>query len=238
MKPWVYIKAGKEKAKAGAEKVKSGIKSLPFQSIAEEKIPQETRIKYPVLEKLIPKTNFIICGFFILFLFVLFFNASGGSRRASPLTQFQCIRTDDDRGIIITNYTGSSAKVIIPARINGMPVQRIGDSAFEDNNFVTSLVIPNSVNYIGMDAFNGMQNLSKLTLPASSELVIGIDAFADLPELRALVIPNSIRRVRFTNMDGLIINSPDSWDWSFLSSTRLIRRTRQTLGEWGYRTIK
>ena len=53
----------------------------------------------------------------------------------------------------ITGYVGQSENVVIPSKINGMPVQRIGDYAFESYNNITSIMIPDSVKSIGYGAF-------------------------------------------------------------------------------------
>ena len=56
----------KEKAteaiKIGADKVNKRVGLLPFRAMAEKKISAETKAKYPILDKLIPFANQIVCG--------------------------------------------------------------------------------------------------------------------------------------------------------------------------------
>ncbi len=49
--------------------------------------------------------------------------------------------------------------VVIPATYNGLPVNRIEDSAFQDVAGVYTIYLPNSVTSIGDDAFSGCSNL-------------------------------------------------------------------------------
>jgi hypothetical protein len=75
--------------------------------------------------------------------------------------------TIDNRAIIITKYTGFGGAVTIPSTITGLPVTRIGDTAFSDCTNLTSVTIPNSVTGIGNDAFDGCTSLASVTIPNS-----------------------------------------------------------------------
>jgi hypothetical protein len=57
-------------------------------------------------------------------------------------------------GGIITGYTGSGPDVIIPDRIDGIPVTAISNSVFKDRN-LTSVSIPDNIKNIGPNAFAG-----------------------------------------------------------------------------------
>jgi hypothetical protein len=57
-------------------------------------------------------------------------------------------------GGIITGYTGSGQELVIPDRIDGIPVTAISNSAFKDKN-LTSVSIPDNVKNIGPNAFAG-----------------------------------------------------------------------------------
>ena len=75
----------------------------------------------------------------------------------------------DDRmnGYSVRLAEGGAApsELIIPSEINGKPVVRIEEGAFEDCTQITSAVIPDSVKEIGSGAFRGCNNIGELELP-------------------------------------------------------------------------
>lgn len=80
----------------------------------------------------------------------------------------------------IKKYNGNDAVVNIPSEINGIPVETIGNAAFQDNTTITSVTIPASVTEIGANAFAGCTKLtsvnyigdwSKLTIQSGNPAV-------------------------------------------------------------------
>ncbi|MDR1674559.1 MAG: leucine-rich repeat protein [Oscillospiraceae bacterium] len=69
----------------------------------------------------------------------------------------------------------SSTDVVIPRKINGLPVLVIGESAFLGHKDLTSVVIPYGVTEIQWSAFQGCTNIERISIPES---VIKIDPFA------------------------------------------------------------
>ena len=61
--------------------------------------------------------------------------------------------------------TASGDIIIIPTKYNGYPVTSIRSNAFEYCYNLTSVVIPDSVQFIGSSAFAGCGNLQEMTLP-------------------------------------------------------------------------
>ena len=117
--------------------------------------------------------------------------------------------TDKKGGITITKYIGKSKKVVIPAKINNLPVVAIGDHAFREKMLI-SVTIPDSVATIGQLAFFD-NKLTKLTIP-NSVTSIGEGAFRD-NKLTKLTIPNSVTSIgegafRYNKLAKLTI--PDS----------------------------
>jgi PKD repeat protein len=123
--------------------------------------------------------------------------------------------TINNGAITITGYTCSGGAVNIPSMINGLPVTVIG-AAFENNNNVTSVTIPDSVTSIGDHAFDSCYNLTSVTIGNSvthigewafsvcnltnvtipnSVTSIGDGAFNDCPLLTNVTIPNSITSI-------------------------------------------
>ena len=85
-------------------------------------------------------------------------------------------------GLKVTYENGGGTDVVIPSQIDGKPVAAIGNSAFRDSDTglglgITSVIIPNTITSIGVNAFKG-NKLTNVEIP-SSITRIGDYAFAD-----------------------------------------------------------
>jgi hypothetical protein len=87
----------------------------------------------------------------------------------------------------------ASGLVEIPAMIEGKPVTRIGDRAFQTREGVTSVTIPPGVTRIGSDAFNSCYRLATVSIP-SSVTDIGKGAFG-YTSLRSVNLPPGLTRI-------------------------------------------
>lgn len=67
--------------------------------------------------------------------------------------------TETDEGVIISNYIGSDAIVVIPEEINGKPVTVIEIRAFLTRDSIRAIKLSDSVKEIGREAFMGCKNL-------------------------------------------------------------------------------
>jgi len=156
--------------------------------------------------------------------------ASRSSGKESPASDFSYGLTDDGRGVKITGYTGKGGAVVIPSKIEGMPVLEIGENAFQgeqnknrnppnNRDAITSIVVPNSVEVLGT-GFNGlsanfdnMAELTSVTLPDGLK-VIPNNAFSYCKKLRRINLPASLEEIHafaFSNcgeLTDLVI--PDS----------------------------
>lgn len=94
----------------------------------------------------------------------------------------------DEASQTITGYTGEDIDIVIPKRINGLEVLKIGFNTFNDKN-LESVIIPDTVTTIGTQAFMD-NNLQSLYLP-DSVVQISYGAFQNniLKEVR---LPNNI----------------------------------------------
>ena len=68
------------------------------------------------------------------------------------------------------------------------------DEAFFNQSHITSIVIPNSVNYIGSSAFEGCSSLKSIVLPSNIE-ELKIFTFKNCSSLKSVVLPKKITRI-------------------------------------------
>ena len=80
----------------------------------------------------------------------------------------------DDGTVMLTKYTGSEEKVVIPSEIDGKAVTVIGDYAFFKNQTMRSVRIPDGVYILGYACFSACPQLKEAYIPES---VMNIDLF-------------------------------------------------------------
>jgi hypothetical protein len=102
---------------------------------------------------------------------------------------------DIDVSGTITNYSGSSKDIVIPANISGIPVTSIGVKAFKKKK-LTSVTIPNNVVSINEYAFQ-VNKLITVIIP-NSVTSIGELAFY-LNDLTSITIGNNVTFTRGDN---------------------------------------
>lgn len=110
-----------------------------------------------------------------------------------------------DTFAVITLYIGGGSEVHIPSSVEGLPVVKIADKAFQDNTVVSRVVIPDGVYVIGAYAFDGCASLREIDIP-SSMMVIDECAFSGCASLYEIHIPDSvvsIGRYAFENCASL-----------------------------------
>ena len=73
---------------------------------------------------------------------------------------------DSDGNATITDVsTEISGKVEVPETIDDHKVIAIGNYAFQDCSGITEIIVPDSVESIGVGAFKGLNQLANITLP-------------------------------------------------------------------------
>lgn len=93
----------------------------------------------------------------------------------------------------ITKYVESDTVVVIPSKINGVPVETIGNTAFQ-NSAVTSVTIPDSVTAIYSGAFANCSQLTNISIP-NSVTYIGFSAFNSCTSLKSITLPSSLSSI-------------------------------------------
>ena len=134
-------------------------------------------------------------------------SGSNGSSAQQPAKLWE-YSLDDDKNATITAYNGYSSSLVIPTKIDGYTVTKIGDRAFANNTRLVMVVIPDSVTVIGNYAFNGCTSLSKVNLSKTIE-TLNYGAFQNCTSLVEIEIPKSLKNAHFnTNLYDDIISAP------------------------------
>ena len=110
--------------------------------------------------------------------------------------------------VTITGYTGSDEHVVIPSEIEGLPVKAIGDTfeehgnfsygigyAFNSNKTLKSVVIPDTVESLGVMSFASCEALETVQFSANLR-VIDQDAFFYCRALKEVILPDSLQELR------------------------------------------
>ena len=102
--------------------------------------------------------------------------------------------TASDGNVTITGYDGSDVDVNIPPEINGGTVVSIGESAFQENTSINSVIIPDSITSIGNGAFYNCASLASVTIP-DSITSIGSYTFDHCTSLASVTLPDSVTSI-------------------------------------------
>ena len=91
----------------------------------------------------------------------------------------------DDKTVVITEYKGEGTSVVVPDKIDGMPVVELSNDLFYQNQKIESLTLGKNVERIGSNCFAGCSFLKNVTL---NERIwsIGAYAFSGTPWLSAM----------------------------------------------------
>lgn len=121
----------------------------------------------------------------------------------NPATDFEYRVSEDQSGIIITKYVGTSKHVIIPSEIEGMPVISIhyvtdwqiqrNIGAF-DGSDIQSVVIPESVKVLNLAFFECAQ-LREVTFWGDSQLYSLFGAFEGCTSLEKIDLSNTAVKI-------------------------------------------
>ena len=104
--------------------------------------------------------------------------------------QYRIVPGTDGNYAIITGGDASE-DLVIPGKIDGIPVREIDRSAFSGNLSLKTLTIGQGVRSIGMNAFEGCPNLAEVILPGSLTF-IDKDAFRNCDSLREISMPGIV----------------------------------------------
>lgn len=96
--------------------------------------------------------------------------------------------TIEDGYAVILQYTGNDSTVNIPETLGGYPVVVIDDGVFYNNQTIQTVNIPDSVEYIGRQAFMHCENLAEVNF-SGYFAELDEEAFAYCTSLTAFEVP-------------------------------------------------
>ena len=94
----------------------------------------------------------------------------------------------------ITGYTGTATALSIPAKVEGVQVRSIGNSAFKDMASINGVYIPSGVTSIGDYAFAECISMNSVSIP-SSVTSIRRFAFSGCTNLPSVSIPSGVTSI-------------------------------------------
>lgn len=103
------------------------------------------------------------------------------------------IYNETEEGLEVTGYNGTNPEIVIPSMFKSVLVIGIADNAFSNRDDIESVTIPNTVTYIGANAFKDLISLTTIKFEPQSKLQIIKDhAFNNSRLLTSIEIPQSV----------------------------------------------
>lgn len=94
----------------------------------------------------------------------------------------------------LTDEGKEASEIVVPSKIDGGSVSRIGYQAFADCTNLTSVVLPDSVKTIENEAFKNCSSLESVVLPNGLTEIEG-HTFSDCSSLSTITIPNTLTTI-------------------------------------------
>jgi len=128
--------------------------------------------------------------------------------------EFKEFKTEPyDGGLVITKYTGNEKDVKIPERKGKKEIIGIYGTAFQENNKIETVFIPDTITFIGRYSFKGCSSLKSINIPDSVKEILSF-TFDHCTSLISINIPDSVTEIQeaaFNNCTSLTnIYIPDS----------------------------
>lgn len=99
-----------------------------------------------------------------------------------------------DNTVEITAYKGTDTDVVVPAKLGGKIVSRVGELAFSNNKNIVTLKISDGIKKISDDAFQGCTSIKTVVLP-NSITEIGFGAFQGCVSLSEINLPTKLKTI-------------------------------------------
>lgn len=110
----------------------------------------------------------------------------------------------DDGTASLEKYLGQDKSVTLPTKLGGKKVTQVGEKAFESNNYIEKLVIPEGYTFLDEWAFGWCDNLSSVKLPSTLKGVC--NSFPACDKLTHVDVPDDIENMYFMfwGCEGLV----------------------------------
>lgn len=138
---------------------------------------------------------------FWLFLCIILFScfsvsvmAEDDTNTIKSMSDYQYIVNEEDNTIEIVRYTGESQNISIPETIENLEVTSIGTGAFTNLSKLSTVSIPDTVQFIGNSAFSECSSLTQVSFPKNLKL-IGDSAFSGCLALKSVNLPDTVTTI-------------------------------------------
>ncbi|MBO5755619.1 MAG: leucine-rich repeat protein, partial [Clostridia bacterium] len=101
--------------------------------------------------------------------------------------------TDDSSFYTVTGLTGKGGVLEIPHMHDGLRVIAISANTFEGNTSIRKVVLPNTIELIGANAFKNCTELMEVELPDGSLATVDSYAFAGCTSLTSIDMPRKLK---------------------------------------------
>ena len=149
---------------------------------------------YDEKEVFVLKSNQVRILLSALLVAVLAFSAAFPAFAEQTTSGIQYTTDSAKKTAQITGYTGISANLSIPSKIDGYTVTSLKSEAFKGHNTIVALSIPDTVTSIGSECFSGCTLLYTLEL-GNDISSIGKGAFKNCIALRSIALPSGLSKL-------------------------------------------
>lgn len=123
--------------------------------------------------------------------------------QATAVAEFEYRIVEDE--VFISRFIGDTKNVVVPSKIEGLPVTKIIDFAFSQNGNILSVTLPETAVAVENLAFANCACLTEVKLPDGLTR-IGQSAFENCEKLTTVVLPESLESIgakAFSNCKSL-----------------------------------
>ena len=94
----------------------------------------------------------------------------------------------------IEKYLGKESQLVVPKKLSGYPVVSIGNQAFSKNAAVKKVVLPDSIQKLGVSAFAGCKNLGEVVVSEGLSMIRSY-CFSNCSALTRIELPKSLTTI-------------------------------------------